>query len=72
MEENYKPHLSSSQWSFNGLSMGRNEKEKNKSRWCKKNALNENLSMVMYALVHKLLPKKSEKKTKSKRTLIMK
>jgi hypothetical protein len=31
---------------------------------CKKNTLNENLSMAMYALIHKLLQQKSKKKSK--------
>jgi hypothetical protein len=39
---------------------------------CKKDTLNENLSMVIYALIHKLLPKKSKKKFKSTRNPIMK
>ncbi len=41
---------------------------------CKKNTLNENISMAMYALVNKLLQKKSKKKSKSKskKNLIMK
>jgi hypothetical protein len=39
---------------------------------CKKDSLNENLSMVMYALVHKLLQKESKKKSKSQRNHIMK
>jgi len=39
---------------------------------CKKDTLNENLSMAMYALVHKLLQKKSKKKSKSQRNHIMK
>jgi hypothetical protein len=39
---------------------------------CKEDTLNENLSMVMHALVHKLLQIIFEKKSKSKRILIMK
>jgi hypothetical protein len=38
----------------------------------KKDILNENLSMAMYALVHKLLQKKSKKKSKSQKIHIMK
>jgi len=40
-------------------------------KW-KKDTLNENLSMAMYALVHKLLQKKSKKKSKSQINHIMK
>jgi hypothetical protein len=40
-------------------------------KW-KKDTLNENLSMAIYALVHKLLQKKSKKKSKSQRNHIMK
>jgi hypothetical protein len=43
--------------------MGMRGKKKIQRR-CKKDTLNENLSMAMYALVHKLQQKKSEKKSK--------
>ncbi len=39
---------------------------------CKKDTLNENLSMAMYALVNKLLQMFFGKKSKSKRSPIMK
>jgi len=39
---------------------------------CKKYTLNKNITMVMYALVHKLQQQKSEKKLKSKKIKIQK